>query len=128
MTYTPQTVDDSRGAEGRAYPTNQTCLKLALSTTAGYKLIPRDVKTCLIYCAAACWVRIDKVEADAGAKSLATTTQDNVIYVPAGSFLLAQETEFNQITAKSVSGTPDLYMYPGYGAGLTTLTPETLLT
>ena len=128
MAYTASTGDDSTPVADRIYPKNMRCYKLATSSTAAYKLLPRDVKSVTLYCAVATYVRLDKVITDSSsAESLATLTQDNVIYVPAGSFVVAQAAEFNKITAKLASSTDTLYIYPGYGAALNGLGTETLL-
>lgn len=127
MTYVAATSDDSRSAENRLYPKNQSCLKLSVSTTAAYKMLSRDVKSCVMYCPVACWVRIDKVVADpTAARDLSDTTADNVLYVPAGSFLLAQETEFNCVSIKTAGGSDTAYLYPAYGVNTTGLIAEDL--
>lgn len=128
MTYTAFEGDDSTPVDSRVYPTQMTCHKLSTSSTAAYKLLPRDVKSVALYCTVATWVRVDKVTTDSSsAESLSDTSKDNVIYVPAGSFVIAQNTEFNKISAKLASSTDTLYIYPGYGGTTTGLVAESLL-
>jgi len=129
MTYADPTVDNPYPASERVTPGLMRNPKLSTSTTAAYKLLPRNVKSAQIYCTTPHWVRIDLVAADPeSARDLGTTSKENVIYVPAGSFTLAQEEgEFNCISAKTVTGTDTLYIYPGGARGLNSLVAEDLL-
>lgn len=128
MTYTAVTVDDQRPASERAVPQYTRCYKLSTTTTADYILLPKDVKSVTLYAKTQDhWVRVDKVSSDPSAAKDLTTTKDNVIYVPAGgSFVIAQENEFNCISAKTASGTDTLYMYPGFASSNTGLVAEDL--
>jgi len=117
MAYTEATIDDSTPVEERAYPRLMTCHKDTSTSTIGeYLMLPRDVKSVTIYCTAAHWVRVDKLSADPTAAKDLTTIKDNVIYVPAGSFVIAQQTEFNCVSYKTATGTGEIYIYPGYSA------------
>lgn len=129
MTYSDPTVDNSYSAAERAASSAMRNPKLSTTSTAAYKLLPRNVKSVTIYCTTAHWVRFDLVTSDPeAARDLSTTTKENVIYVPPGSFTFAQDDgEVNCISAKTVTGSDTLYIYPGGARGLNSLVAEDLL-
>lgn len=128
MAYTEFTNDDNTAVDSRLYPTAQTCHKdTGTSTSAEYILLPRDVKTITLYATAAHWVRVDKVDADpTSARDLSDTSKDNVLYVPDGTFVIAQNTEFNCVSYKTATSTGEIYLYPGYSGKLNGLVAEVL--
>ena len=128
MPYADPTVDNNSEVEQRIYPGQTRCLKLATNNSGAYKLLPRNVKVVTIYADAAHYVRVDLVSSDPGAAKTLTSTKDNVIYVPAGSFTIAQGDEFNCVSAVTVTGTSNLYFYTGNAAGLNGLVAEDLAT
>lgn len=125
MAYADFTGDNSTEAEGRIVPDEMRCYKLSTSTTADNLPLPRDVKTVTLYSTKAHWIRVDKVSSAATA-DLSDTTKDNVIYVPAGTFVIAQNQEFNCITAKTAADTDTLYVYPGSAKVVNGLVSEDL--
>lgn len=126
MPYSDPTVDNNAEVEQRIYPGQGRCYKLATDNTGVYKLLPRNVKVVTIYAAAAHYLRFDLVSADPSAAKTLTSTKDNVIYVPAGTFVHAQGDEFNCISAVTVTGTSNLYFYTGNAAGVNGLVAEDL--
>lgn len=124
MAYSDPTADNNTEVESRIYPGSTRCYKLATDNTGVYKLLPRNVKVLTIYADAAHYVRVDLVSADPSAAKTLTSTKDNVIYVPAGSFTIAQGDEFNCISAVTVTGTSALKFYTGNAAGLNGLVAE----
>lgn len=124
MPYADPTADNNAEVESRIYPGSTRCYKLATDNTGVYKLLPRNVKVMTIYADAAHYVRVDLVTADPSAAKTLTSTKDNVIYVPAGSFTIAQRDEFNCVSAVTVTGTSALKFYTGNASDLNGLVAE----
>lgn len=124
MPYADPTNDNTKEVEQRIYPGQTRCLKLATDNTGVYKLLPRNIKVMTIYAEAAHYVRFDLVSADPTAAKTLTATKDNVIYIPAGTFVQAQGDEFNCVSAVTVTGTSNLYFYTGNASDLNGLVAE----
>ncbi len=126
MTYSNPTSDDTSEVDSRIYPGAMRCLKLSSSNVAAYKLLPRNVKTATLYSSKAHWVRVDLVSADPVSARDLEPKADNVIYVPAGTFVIAQRDEFNCISALSTDGNDTVYIYTGGASDLNGLVSEDL--
>jgi hypothetical protein len=113
-------TDNYHEAEERQVPQQMTRKTITLAGTgAGSVALGRDVKTCTVYCTDAVYLNVsyDDGATDSPGDLVTAASNEKVLRHPGGgSFVIAQNTEFNKVFAKGVASSTDtIEIYPGGG-------------